>query len=80
MKKVLKKVEAIIQMTEMGVEHNCAYTRFEIECPTLYDRSSELNAEFYVEVEQPETLKEFLKVKNLKKKQLVNWLNENYKR
>lgn len=33
----------------------------------------------FVEIEFPESLKEFREVNNLSKKDLLNWLNENYK-
>ena len=34
--------------------------------------------EFYVEVKEPETLKEFKKVHDLSSVELVDWLNKNY--
>ena len=36
--------------------------------------------EFYVEVKEPETLKEFKKVHDLSSVELVGWLNKNYEK
>ena len=36
--------------------------------------------EFYVEVKEPETLKEFKKVHDLSSLELVGWLNKNYEK
>ena len=36
--------------------------------------------EFYVEVKEPETLKEFKKVHDLSSVELVDWLNKNYEK
>jgi len=38
------------------------------------------NIEVRKEVEVPETMNEFLDMHGLKKKELVKWLNENYKK
>jgi len=35
--------------------------------------------EIFIEVDEPETIKEFLKVHNITKTELVEWLNQNYK-
>jgi hypothetical protein len=35
--------------------------------------------EFYTEIEEPESLREFLKEKGIKKECLVSWLNKNYR-
>jgi len=37
------------------------------------------NLKIFEPVQIPETLKEFIKDKNITKKELLDWLNENYK-
>lgn len=37
------------------------------------------NLEFYTEIYEPETLKEFKEHHNIPKKELLDWLNNNYK-
>ena len=81
MKIVKNKID--IKVSEMNVTNEMDA----IGCGFHYDLSFYSNEfvadykslEIYVDAYEPETIKEFKDSKNLKTKDLINWLNENYK-
>ena len=84
MKKVKKRVQLNLESISSEPLH-CSFTlddRRELTYKfTTYEHiPNPQSMEFYVEVEEPETLKEWLEEKGIQKNELVDWLNENYKR
>ena len=83
MKKVKKRVNLNIELTEINCYGNdCNYLSRQNEFIYRIQTNEQIDLEtieFYVEVEEPETYKEFKKEHNLNSKQLIEWLNKNYK-
>jgi len=82
MKTVKKQVQ--LNLEQVSMERNeCSFgrpeSRFTYEF-TGYGHVPNIETlEFFVEVEEPETLKEFRQQKGITKTELVEWLNKNYK-
>lgn len=81
MEKVIKEVDLELDGMTMHYLDNCMYQGkiFEYKftsttlLPIIHD------TKIFIEVDEPETIKEFLQEKNIDKKSLVEWLNKNYK-
>ena len=77
--KTVKK-EVLLELSSVERRDTCAYG---IQYEYLFNSSKLLpidqNTKVFIEVEEPETLKEFLEENNIPKKELVQWLNKNYK-
>ena len=82
MKTVKKKFELEHNSTEIEL-NNCMFGGSTKRYIYTFSSSELLpnieTMECFVEVEEPETLKEFLEENNIPKKELVQWLNKNYK-
>jgi len=59
------------------------YSPFDCIAPYTYevssDRDIDFNSSIFIEIEEPESIKEFLEVNKLSKKKLLKWLIKNYK-
>tara|TARA_R110000851_G_scaffold263167_3_gene415687 strand:- start:647 stop:892 length:246 start_codon:yes stop_codon:yes gene_type:complete len=81
METVKKKID--FKLCEFNIESNRVDSgfryRYEIGlyCDDFIDNFE--SVEFFIDTEEPETLKEFLETNNIKKSVLVDWLNKNYK-
>ena len=85
MKTVKKQIYLNINLEEVTRDsgHSCfdiKSTRFKYSIGTNSYIENLETLEHFIEVEEPETLKEFLDVNEIKKKDLVKWLNINYKK
>ena len=82
MKTIRKKIDikeaemSVIRSKEDGCGFNYNYNLSFDSSEFVKDYKS---LEIYVNDYEPETIKEFKDSKNLKTKDLINWLNENYK-
>ena len=84
MKTVKKKIELDIESTEMmgGCSSwlsDSVGSRFRHTFISNGIIPNLETIECFVEVEEPETIKEFLQEKQLSKTELIEWLNKNYK-
>jgi hypothetical protein len=82
MKKVKKKVELNLQLEEVNIE-NYGCGNFDNTMKYKYSVTDEFvdleTLECFVEVEELETLKEWLDKNKMPKKVLLDWLIKNYK-
>ena len=83
MKTVKKQVHLNLESMSLDQEGRCSFGttdyRFRYEF-TGYDNLDNIDTlEVFIEVEEPETIKEFLCENDITKKDLVKWLNKNYK-
>ena len=85
MKTVKKKLDLTVHLEKvkgLGCGWDNDYLRNEYTYTIItYKPIENLDTiEFYVEVDEPETLKEWLNETGIPKKHLVDWLNKNYKK
>jgi hypothetical protein len=84
MKTVKKQVQLNLESVSMEQRDQCSWgrpeSRFTYEFTGYGHLPNIETLEFFVEVEEPETLAEFRQQKELTKTGLVEWLNKNYKR
>ena len=78
MKTIKKKVDLILTSSDFE-----SYTGLGCDKYSYHFEGKEFipnidSLEFYIEAEEPETIKEFRKVHELSSKELVEWLNSNY--
>jgi len=81
MKKVLKEANLNLESVTMLDESSCwsEVKRFEYLFTSTEPLKILPDTKIFIEVEESETMKEFLKDKSISKKDLVSWLNKNYK-
>jgi hypothetical protein len=83
MKKVKKKIELNLQLEELSIDNymcgdrsqNVTY-KYSVNPNEFVDLET---LECFVEIEEPETLKEWLDKNKMPKKALLDWLIKNYK-
>ena len=78
MKKVKKKIELKLDRVDV----KCGYFDNFNEYTYIFKSRENINitpeTEIYLEIDEPETLTEFLSKSGIKEKKLVKWLNDNY--
>ena len=82
MKKVKKEVSISLDSVSMERIDSCfgnESSRYTYEMSSRTHVPNIETLEFFVEVEEAETLKEFRELKNITKVELIDWLNKNYK-
>lgn len=78
----MKKTKKEVKLTLIGVE--CYYNelstyRYAYTFGSNEFFTSEDNLQHFIEVNEPETIKEFCEKHNMPKKEVIEWLNKNYK-
>ena len=85
MKKVKKQIQLNFESMSTDLSYDDGFPKMLKDCGFVYKFfSKELilkpeNLEFFIEIEEPQTLKEFIENENLTKGDLLDWLKENYK-
>ena len=85
MKTVKKKLDLTMHLEKaecFGTEWNDVYSNNEYTYSVVTNKPIENvdTLEFYVDVDEPESLKEWLKETGIPKKELLDWLNKNFKK
>ena len=78
MKTVVKEIDFTLREIKTG----CKYDLMEyitLKITTDEPVFSQHGLKMFLEVEEPETIKEFITHHNITKNELVEWLNKNYK-
>lgn len=78
MKKELREVDINLHATELSIDACGGHREMKLEARVYGDMIGK-GIKTFIEVDIPETLKEFRGMHSLSKQDLVKWLNENYK-
>ena len=80
MKTIKKKLDLTLTSSEFDtyLDLGCSKYKYYFESKEFIPNIDSL--EFHVQVNMPETLKEFKKVHDLSSLELVDWLNKNYEK
>ena len=80
MKTIKKKIDLTLTSSEFDIYPDLGCSKYGYYFKSKQFISNIDSLEFHVQVNMPETLKEFKKVHDLSSVELVDWLNKNYEK